>query len=184
MNQVHSVSSKIDKNTLRELFEQARQDNSISNLDVEELLSAVENNKYAYLENKTLYDISKEIVESISELEWVTPEYKVILCKKLAEYRHVDELDQLHLGKYVRWINKEPILKEDASMADCLPNLTLGGILVDIKFEKTGAQLLIKNHFKSFMRCKFDNCIVFQKLYPDEQMLLGCYEIVANLGQN
>jgi len=177
MNQVQSVSSMIDKNTIRDLFQQVKPEVSLANFDVEQLLSAVENDKYAYLENKTLHDISKEIVESLSELP-VSTDDKRVLCQKLADYRHVDELDQLHIGKYIRWIRKEPLTSE---IGKCfIPTLTAGGVLVDLKFEKTSTQMLIKNNNHRFTRCKFDECIVFQKLSPAEQMLLGCYELVAN----
>jgi len=203
MNTAQSVSASLDdsnvhlcKNTMRELFQQAKRDVSLSNFDVEQLLSAVENDKYAYLENKTVCDISKEIVDSLSELP-ISANDKLVLCQKLVDYRHVDELDQLHIGKYVRWIRKraseagktsEAGLDNDASafQADScfVHTLTAGGVLVDIKFEKTGTQMLIKNNNHRFTRCKFDECVVFQKLSSDEQMLLGCYELVANSGKD
>jgi len=194
MNPVSQLSSVVDATTLRELFQQAKYDVSLSNFDVEQLLSAVENDKYAYLENKTSRDISKDIVESFSELP-VSADDKLVLCQKLVDYRHVDELDQLHIGKYIRWIRKRPIVCQDGQVSEAsimrdsnsvemskcfVPTLTAGGVLVDIKFEKTSTQMLIKNNNHRFTRCKFDECIVFQKLAPDEQMLLGCYELVAN----
>lgn len=194
MNRSRLGSATIDATTLHGLFQEAKRDASLSNFDVEQLLSAVENDKYAYLENKSLRDISKEIVESLSELP-VSADDKLILCQKLVDYRHVDELDQLHIGKYVRWIRKRPLVSE-ASAVDLaseagetrivetgkcfVPTLTAGGVVVDIKFEKTGTQMLIRNNNHRFTRCKFDDCIVFQKLSPAEQMLLGCYELVAN----
>lgn len=183
---------------MSELFQQAKHDVSLSNFDVEQLLSAVENDKYAYLENKTVRDISKEIVESLSELP-ASANDKQILCQKLVGYRHVDELDQLHIGKYVRWIRKRSQVSEaglhglanNTSDSGIVQNdtcfvhtLTTGGILVDIKFEKTGTQMLTKNNNHRFTSCKFDECIVFQKLSPDEQMLLGCYELAANSGKD
>ena len=64
----------------------------------------------------------------------------------------------------VRWLNLDK------------KNLTNGGIVVDIKFLKDGTQILCMNTQKRFIQYKFDNCYTFQKMTPEEQLILMAYE--------
>ena len=111
--------------------------------------------------------ISQEIFESINNLG-ITKEKQTEICEKLLEYRYVDELFELHRGKYVRWIRKtNPEI------------LTNGGIVVDVKFLDNGINILVKNSSISrFIQYKFDDCLSFQKLSQEEQLILMAYEII------
>jgi hypothetical protein len=92
------------------------------------------------------------------------------LCKKLAGYRYVDELYQIHRGKHVRWLRYkigERPLAEDAM------RLTNGGIVVDIKFGENGACVLVRVPGAGFFtQYRFDECLTFQKLTDEETMIL------------
>jgi hypothetical protein len=156
----------MDQQQIQEIFENAMKDPELfSTLDIEQLLESIENEKNDYLEGKTLKDINKEIYEKINCL--FTPiEQKQDLCNKLVGYRIVDELHELHKGKHVRWIR--------STIGE--PKLTNGGIVIDIKFLDNGTHVLCKNNLNRFIQYKFDDCITFQKLSSEEQLILMAYE--------
>jgi hypothetical protein len=69
-------------------------------------------------------------------------------------------------------INKPPAIPAS--------NLTVGGIGVDIKFLDTGTHILVltKNPKCRCIQYNFDDCITFQKLSTDEQLILAAYEYI------
>ena len=79
---------------------------------------------------------------------------------RLSGYQCIDRLCDLRTGRLVRWIKK--------------PNgkLTNGGVLVDVKIENKGVKLLCKNNMNRFFSIYFDDCLVFQKLTMEEQLIL------------
>jgi hypothetical protein len=80
--------------------------------------------------------------------------------KKLKEYRYVDELHELKIGGYVRWINVENLGK-----------LMNGGFVVQIDIEDEGTRILCKNRGRLF-QFWMDECIVFQKISEQEHIIL------------
>jgi len=180
----------MDKESIKKIILEVKADPLLkSSLDIERLLKTVENIDTDYLGNRSLSDISLEIVQSLEGIRLSKdsiPEY----CDKLKEYRAIDKLFQLHKGKHVRWIripsrlldshvgyNQEKIKTVTFHRHELpSPILTNGGIVVDIKFTNSGTQILCKNKNR-FIQYKFDDCITFQKLTEDEQLLLSCYDI-------
>lgn len=151
---------------IQEILKNAKNDTSLfSNIDVNRLLKCIEQKKNEYLENKTIQNIIDENFDVIVSLGANKDETK-ILCDKLSEYRTIDKICDLHLGKHVRWIrrDKQPV------------KLTNGGIVMDIKFMDTGIGILVKNNMNNFIQYKFDECVTFQKLSTDEQLILMAYE--------
>jgi hypothetical protein len=136
-----------------------------STIDVERLLELNESIEYDYLEGETLAKISTDIFEAVKQQ--VSPDIVQEICKKLIGFIYVYEIKKLHKGRHIRWIrnssenNKKP--------------LTNGGIVVDIKNLDGGTQILCKNKNR-FIQYKFDECITFQKLSVDEQLILSCNE--------
>ena len=109
-----------------------------------------------YLENKTMDSIQNEIHQILSSFDECNH-----LCNKLKLYRFVDEIYQLHTGKYTRWMyKKDNILKN-------------GGIVTNIKFLDNGTHILIYNtNQKKFVQIKFDDVLLFQKLTFEEEIIL------------
>ena len=160
------TESNIDIN---EIFENEMKDPELfSTLDIEKLLENIENEKNNYLDGKTMKSINDEIYEKTNQLE--NCEHKEI-CNKLIGYRYVDELHELHKGKHVRWIR---LYKDDSQINDI--KLTNGGIVTDIKFMNNGTHVLCMNSMRRFIQYKFDECLTFQKLSIDEQLILMAYE--------
>jgi hypothetical protein len=155
---------ELTADTINDVYNEAIKDPSLlASLDVEQLLSTLENENNDYLEDKTLKGITDEIHDIMqTAIEDIELQQKI--CLKLLDYRLVDELHELHKGKHVRWIRRDT------------NKLTNGGIVVDIKFLDTGTQVLCKNSMNRFIQYKYDECITFQKLSHTEQLILMAYE--------
>jgi len=160
----------MNKRDFQEIVENAISDPSLnSTIDIANLLNAVENNKNAHLDNKTLDDVSREKLEQLAIIK--DRDAIKTLFSKLVDYRYVDEIYQLHRGKHVRWIRH-------TNPAD----LKTGGIVVDIKFLDTGTHVLVKNNFNRFIQYKYDDCITFQKMSTDEMLILAAYDSITSSG--
>jgi hypothetical protein len=156
-----------EKIDINELFTLAMNDPTLfSTLDIERLLESVDNEKNDYLENKNMDDITKEIYEAIDELK-LDESIFTNMCKKLIGYRYVDEINELHKGKHIRWIRK--------NVEKGKHKLTNGGIVVNIKFMDNGIHIITMNSQNRFHQYKFDECITFQKLSTEEQLILMAY---------
>lgn len=150
-----------------QIFKDAQNDSSLlSKIDINELLNSLENKNNDYLENKTLTDINNDKYASLSQINLQNDTLQQY-CEKLAEFRLVDEVYELHKGKYVRWINVE---------SDAKLKLQSGGFVFDIKFLDNGVHVLCMNNSRRFVQYKFDNCLTFQKLSMEEQLILMAYE--------
>jgi hypothetical protein len=148
---------------INEIFESAKKDN-VLDLDIDCILNNLNSENKSYLVNKKVSTLLEENKEALSSLNQIT-EYKLdVLCKKMNNYRFVDEIYELHLGKHVRYIRKN----------DANHELKVGGIVVDIKFLNNGTHILILNKFisKRPIQYKFDDVLTFQKLTEEEQLIL------------
>jgi len=153
----------IDMN-IQQLFQDAQNDPSLlSTIDINDLLNSLENKNNDYLIDKTLNDIQNEIINVFNQNNF-TKEKTKELCEKLADYRYVDEIYEIHKGKHVRWIKPSN------------SKLTNGGIVVDVKFLDNGTHVLCMNNQRRFIQYKFDDSLTFQKLSLEEQLILMAYE--------
>jgi hypothetical protein len=166
---------------IADIFEQAKRDPTLfSTMDIRNLLTTIENEKNDYLENKTTRDVANTIMEELEELGLSKEEIEPIYIKLLG-YRFVDEIHELHKGKNVRWIRRpsnarSTNVKLTNGQGTNQVRLTNGGIVVDIKFLDTGVQVLCLNSQQRFIQYKFDDCLTFQKLSSEEQLILMAYE--------
>jgi len=153
-----------DNIDIHELFEKAMKDPSLfSTLDIEKLLSSIENDKNDYLENKSMKIITNEIYEKLKELN-ISAKTQFDYCQKLVGYRKVDDIYELHKGKHIRWIRENS------------KTLTNGGIVMNIKFLDNGTHVLCMSSGNRFIQFKFDDCIIFQKMTLEEQLIMMAYD--------
>jgi hypothetical protein len=151
---------------IQQLFQDAQNDPSLlSTIDINDLLNSLENKNNDYLIDKTLNDIQNEIINIFNQNNF-SKEKTRELCQKLADYRYVDEIYELHKGKHVRWITP----------GNNNNKLTNGGIVVDVKFLDNGTHVLCMNNQRRFIQYKFDDSLTFQKLSLEEQLILMAYE--------
>lgn len=156
----------MNQNDIETIFSNIRKDSSLLNtIDISELL---ENERNESLENKTLDDILQEIIDVFKECGLENKKIKEF-CESLTGYRYIDNLYDIHRGKYIRWINKSSLTK-----------ITNGGIVMDTKIMDEGTQILCKTPANRFFQIKFDNNIIFQKLTTGEQLVLYAYEHYKN----
>jgi hypothetical protein len=148
------------------IFEKVKKDTSLlAQIDVEELLKNVNDDKHDYLDNKTLGDILDENIKAVKSLGLPSVQMKDI-CNKLAGYRYVENLYELHKGKHIRWIRNDN------------KKLTNGAIVMDVKFLDNGSHVLCRNAQHRLFQVKFNESIIFQKLSTGEQLILMAYEHV------
>lgn len=144
--------------SIQDLIREAKSDPSLySAINVDALL---DNAKHDFLENKTLSTVTQDVYDALSSLR-ISRDEMLDHGQKLTGYRFVDELYELHRGKHVRWIRIE---NPDRIM--------VGGIVVDVRFTDEGANVLCRLHNNRFTQYRFDQCLTFQKLSYDEQMVL------------
>jgi len=155
-----------EKININEIFENAMKDPSLfSTLDINKLLESVENEKNDYLENKSMKTITNEIYEKINEFQ-ISQKNKIDFCNKLVGYRLVDDVHELHKGKHIRWI------RENSTNI----KLTNGGMVMDIKFLDNGTQILCMSSGNRFIQFKYDECIIFQRMTMEEQLIIMAYD--------
>jgi hypothetical protein len=90
--------------------------------------------------------------------------------KKLKGYRYIDEMNDLKYGAFIRWI---PITDPN--------NLQLKycGIICDIKITDNGIVIVCKNFMHRCYSFRMDNCLIFQKLTNQEQVILSALDHIT-----
>ena len=109
---------------------------------------------------KNLEIVSKETLDILKAIDPPLPKNLIKeLHGKLAGFYHIEDLNELRLGRYIRWIRD-----------DDLYSLKPGGTLVEVKFCSTGTILAILSFFppRNVYHVVFDKSIVFQKMIDDE----------------
>jgi hypothetical protein len=128
-----------------------------------ELLKALDNEN-----NKNIINLSSEKVEKdkndIIEELFLSTNIKKEMKTKLKEYIYIDDLSNIKIGSYIRWIN----LQNPDSI-----KLTNGGLICDIKYLDNGCHVVCKNNFNKMMQINMESNLVFQKLNQQEQIILN-----------
>jgi len=137
-------------------------------MDVNKLLKALDDESNENLFNFTSKKILEMNLNILKELQLDRSETLNIL-KKLKEYKYVDEMNELKYGTYLRWIpinNPENI------------HLTKGAIFCELKITDNGVFIVCKNlgYSTKHFQIKMDECLVFQKLTGQEQVLLSALD--------
>ncbi|MEX0598612.1 MAG: hypothetical protein WD512_19170 [Candidatus Paceibacterota bacterium] len=139
------------------------------NLDVESLLKTLDNDdnhSLMKLDNSKIKAIKNDVLQ---KLHFKKDDIKIIL-KKIKEYRFVDELDDLHYGSYIRWIN----LTNPSNL-----KLTNGGVICAIKIINGSVLITCKNNMNRMFSLRMDENLIFQKLNNNEKVLLSVLDYVS-----
>ena len=132
-------------------------------MSVEDILHQLNNDTDSNIINLTSRKI-KDIKNNMLQKLQLPREDLKALHKKLKDYRYCTDLSDLQSGNYIRWIS----LKNPDKL-----RLTNGAFLIDIKIYTEGVQLVCKNNFNSIFQFKFDEAMIFQKLNPQERVILS-----------
>lgn len=159
----------LTSDNIRDIYHAISNDPTIaSEIDISALIAAMDNKSINGIKDKSLSSIANEISDVILSLS-LNNEDTLILCNKLTQYRFIDEICDVTFGRYVRWIrNSHP------------KKLTNGGSVVNVKFGDDGAVIMVKCGNNQIIQYKFDECITFQKLLYDEQMILMLSDVEIN----
>ena len=156
-----------DKNINTLHIVQTKEMKSAPQVDMTALEKALENENNTSVSNLTTRKINAEKWRQLQQFGFkqsVLEDY----FHKLREYRHVDDLDGLLHGSYIRWID----LKNPDKLT-----LARGGIICDIKIGQKGVQLLCKTHPNPAMfHIIMDEAVIFQRLTPQERVILAAMD--------
>jgi len=133
--------------------------------EIKYLEKAINNEKNESLSNLTFDKIERKKKQILSELDF-SQEKTNKLLKNLENYRYVEEIPELQIGNYMRWINLND-----------LENLKLnnGSILCEIKIEND-IILVFKNYINKHFQINMDENLLFQKFTDQEMIILYALE--------
>ena len=138
------------------------------NIDINKLMYHLgdKNETYDNIMHLTFKKITQMNLDILNELH-LDKQTTMNYLKKLKGYRYVDEVNELKYGAFVRWI---PITDPEN-----LP-LHYSGIICDIKITDNGIQLVCKNFMHRHYTFQMDECLIFQKITPQEEIVLHALE--------
>ena len=131
-----------------------------------ELLKALDNEQNESIMNLTSKKILEMNYNIVKEL-LLDRETTLGYLKKLKDYRYVDEIDDLKHGSYIKWV---PITDPKN-----IP-LHYSGIICEIKLTDNGVFLVCKNFMHRHYTFKMDECLIFQKLTPQEKVIISALD--------
>ena len=129
--------------------------------DIQYLEKIITNETNENITNTNFEEIDKKKREIIDELNLSKTCFKE-LQNKLKDYRYIDELPELQVGRYIRWIN---ITNPEHI------KLTNGGILCEVKF-KNSSILVLKNNINQFFQINMEENLIFQRFSDQEKIIL------------
>ena len=127
------------------------------------LLHALENETNSSIMNLTTAKIKDHKNTILQQLQLEKSKLKT-MHNKLTEYRYCTDMSDLQYGYYIRWIP----LKDPENLY-----LTNGGIMCDMKIVNNQIQIFCKNCRNRFFQFKFDEAVIFQKISPQEKVILS-----------
>ena len=137
-----------------------------TNIDIDNLLSALDNEKNDSIMNLNTSKIQEIIFDILKELH-LDKQILIDYFKKLKGYKYVDEINDLKHGGFIRWI---PLTDPTH-----LP-LNQCGIICDIIISDDGVYIVCKNFMHRHYRFKMDECLIFQKLSAQEMVILSALD--------
>ena len=132
-------------------------------MSLNKLYDALENETNVSIMDKTTGKIKDEKNNILQKLISERGKLKSF-HKKLKDYRYCSDLRDIQYGYYIRWIplNKGNNIK-----------LTNGGHLCDVLLINKILHVRCRNNFGGLMQFKFDENIIFQKISPQEKVILS-----------
>ena len=135
-------------------------------MNVDNLVASIEDEQHEDIINLTRAQIAKEKNDILQTMQFEGSDVKSY-CKKLKHYRYVDEINQIKHGNYIRWFN----IKDPKNI-----KLVTGAFFMEFKILDEGCHLLCKTVYNKIIQIILDDCIIFQKLSDQEQIILSAVE--------
>jgi hypothetical protein len=137
--------------------------------DINKLLHSLENESNSSIMNLTTNKIKEHKNNILQKLQLERTKLK-LFHKKLKEYRYCTDMSDLQYGFYIRWIP----LKNPENIY-----ITNGGILCDMKIVNDQIHIVCKNNRNRLIQFKFDETMIFQKLSPQEKVILSVLDYLS-----
>lgn len=131
--------------------------------EMEDIMKALDNDNNEKILHQTSESIFNNKYNTINELD-LEEEIVNKFMNSLENYILVDELCDLYLGSFVKWI---PLYDSDNI------KLTLGGIVTDITIGNNSPIIKCKNFKNKHFAFDFNKSIVFRKITNQENVLLS-----------
>ena len=129
------------------------------NININQILCE-SRNKNVHLYNKSINDINEELINAVH--------YNETFYDKLKnEYRLIDNIYDLHIGKYVRWF-----ILQNKNTIDQTVKLSNGGFVININKNHNNNHRVLCKSGKIFINFIYEDTIVFQKLSLQEILIL------------
>jgi hypothetical protein len=130
------------------ILDEVNKDTSLQNtLNINDILLNSKHNDFA--------DSFETVFNTIKTELDVPHDVAFSLSQKLTEYDYIDELHELTIGKYIRWIRKQ---------TGIIPIIAHGGIVHEIIFEDSKIVIRVfQIHNRYSIKLKYDNFLIFQK---------------------
>ena len=131
----------------------------------EDIIKELDEKNLLYLATGKIKQIKNNILQKL----YLSREELLDFHKKLKDYRFIDELDEIKIGGYIRWIN---LTNKDNI------KLTNGGLIIDLKNSDDDIIIICKNSTNRVFSLKMNNCFIFQKLNQQEKILIKIIDYV------
>jgi hypothetical protein len=139
-------------------------------MDVSKLVYALDDTSNENIMNLTSSKIMEQNLQILKELH-LERDITLNYLKKLKGYRYIDEINDLKYGGFIKWI---PIIDPNY-----LP-LHYCGIICEIKIIDDGVLIKCKNFMHRYYTFKMDECLIFQKLTTQEQIIINALDHLEN----
>lgn len=126
------------------------------------LLKAVNNEKNNKFINLTFSKINKIKQNALKTLH-IHSTNQAIFEDKLKNYIYIDEICDIRIGTYIRWIP----LNSSGTIY-----ITSGSIICDLNIVENNVIILCKNFKHRYYEINMKHNMIFQKLTPQESILL------------
>ena len=124
---------------------------------VKDILKSIEESD---LSETNYGEIKSEINDILQKIGYINVKQTI---KTLSEYRFCEDINDLRLGRYVRYIPLDGKFKL---------KLQNGGIIINIKTGEEDILIICKNIRNRIFTVPFGKSIIFQKLTTDETIIL------------
>ena len=139
-------------------------------MNMNSLIYALDNDNNENIMNLTTQKIMEMNLNILKELH-LPREISLDYLNKLKGYRYIDEINDLKHGAFIKWI---PITNPKY-----LP-LHHCGMICEIKITDEGVLIKYKNFMHRHYTFKMDECLIFQKLTTQEQIIISALDHLEN----
>jgi hypothetical protein len=143
-------------------------------MNIEDILHSLDNDRNLSI-SKLTYDKINNMKYNILERLGINDDDLESILLKLADYRYVEELQDIQHGAFIRYI---PLLSKNGEKEGEI-NLKNGGFICEVKILGSGVHLLCRNRFRKIFQLKLDEVLIFQKLSNQEEIILSVFDYLS-----